>query len=217
MNNYIGFIYEWTNKINNKKYIGAHTGFVNDGYTGGGSAFKKDLKKYGLDNFERKIIEYVTDERKIKDRENYHLELVDAANSTDYYNKTNKSSGLKKRKIVTQSERKLCSCNQRYCAVNYTDFYGITHYRGRCEACIKRGKRIKPPVARWQAAGYKKKPTCDRCGFRAKYAAQLIVCHVDGNLHNTDTRNLKTVCLNCQVDVVKADLPWRPGDLEPDV
>ena len=113
-------------------------------------------------------------------------------------------------------DRPLCpACQQRFCAVNYYT-NNIAHYRSRCEHCIKRNRRIKPPVARWQQAGYKKKITCDRCGFKSKFTGQLLVYHVDGNLHNNNTRNLKTVCLNCTVDIKRADLPWRPGDLEPD-
>jgi hypothetical protein len=113
-------------------------------------------------------------------------------------------------------ERPICpACQQRFCAINYY-LSGQPHYRSRCEYCIKRSRKIKPPTPRWQSAGYKKKPTCDRCGFRAKHTAQLLVYHVDGSLHNTDAKNLKTVCLNCVVDIKKADLPWRPGDLEPD-
>jgi hypothetical protein len=42
------------------------------------------------------------------------------------------------------------------------------------------------------------------------------VYHVDGNLHNTGLRNLKTVCQNCVVEIAKTDLPWKAGDLEPD-
>ena len=76
MDEYSGFIYEWTNKFNKKKYVGAHTGKIDDGYTGGGSEFRRDLKKYGLINFERKILEYVADEQTIKDRENYYLDLI---------------------------------------------------------------------------------------------------------------------------------------------
>ena len=102
------------------------------------------------------------------------------------------------------------------CAVNYTDTYGIIHYRSKCEHCVKRSKKIRPPEPRWKTAGYKKKPTCDRCGFKGKYAAQLLVYHVDGNMNNTGTRNLKTVCQNCVVDIIKSDLPWRVGDLEED-
>jgi hypothetical protein len=44
-----------------------------------------------------------------------------------------------------------------------------------------------------------------------------LVYHVDGNLNNSNLRNLKTVCLNCVVDINKADLPWKPGDLTPDL
>mgnify|MGYP003653047932 CR=1 FL=1 len=107
------------------------------------------------------------------------------------------------------------ACNQRLCAINYTRD-GITHYRSRCDACIKKGRRRRAPEPRWELAGYKKKPTCDRCGFRAKFTAQLLVYHVDGNLHNTALRNLKTVCQNCVVEIAKTDLPWTVGDLEPD-
>jgi hypothetical protein len=113
-------------------------------------------------------------------------------------------------------KRPLCpACQQRLCAVNYHRD-GFPHYRSRCEHCIKKNRRIKPPVPRWQTSGYKKKPTCDQCGFRARFAAQLIVYHVDGNLKNAEIRNLKTVCQNCAVEIVKSELPWRPGDLEPD-
>lgn len=112
--------------------------------------------------------------------------------------------------------RPICpACNQRLCAINcYRN--GQVYYRGRCETCIKKNKKVKPPAPRWQSGGYKKKATCDRCGFRAKYSAQLLVYHVDGNLNNNTLKNLKTVCHNCVIEVQKQDLPWRPGDLEPD-
>lgn len=114
-------------------------------------------------------------------------------------------------------DRPICpACNQRFCAINYYKD-GVTHYRARCEQCIQKKRKIKPSVPRWQTAGYKKKATCDRCGFRSKYSAQLIVYHIDGNLSNSDLRNLKTICLNCTVDIKRSDLPWRPGDLTPDL
>lgn len=40
---YYGFVYEWTNLVNGKKYIGSHAGTENDGYIGSGVAFKKQL------------------------------------------------------------------------------------------------------------------------------------------------------------------------------
>jgi len=83
--------------------------------------------------------------------------------------------------------------------------------------CIRKNKKIKPQIARWQSVGYKKKPACDKCGFRAKYPAQLLVYHIDGNLNHCDLKNLKTVCLNCVEEIKRSDLPWKKGDLEPDI
>ena len=110
--------------------------------------------------------------------------------------------------------RPMCSaCKQRSCAINYHRDDRV-YYRNRCEQCIRKKKKIKPQVPKWQTAGYKKKPTCDHCGFKAKYSAQLWVYHVDGDLHNCDHRNLKTVCMNCTAALTWLDLPWKLGDLE---
>ena len=213
---YEGFIYEWTNKLNNKKYIGAHIGHEDDYYTGSGKQFLKDLKLYGLLNFERKILEYVSSKHEIKNRENYYLEIANAKDDPEYYNSSMRSSGLKTTKTKVQAERKICPCcNQRPVAVNLIRD-GITYYRSRCETCIKKNKKIKAPVPRWQLDGYKKKPACDRCGFRAKHPSQLLVFHVDGNLNNSSQRNLRTICLNCAADLKRQDSVWRPGDLTPD-
>ena len=119
--------------------------------------------------------------------------------------------------MVNIGMRPMClACNQRFRAVAYHKDDKI-QYRRLCEYCIKRRKKLKTPDPKWQLNGYKKKPTCDRCGFRAKYAAQLLVYHVDGNMNNSSVRNLKTVCQNCVVEVAKSTLPWKAGDLAPDL
>ena len=113
-------------------------------------------------------------------------------------------------------KRPICqACQQKPCGVNYYRD-GVAHYRSRCESCIKKGRGLKAPKPRWQLAGYKKKPACDRCGFKAKHHSQLLVLHVDGNLNNSELRNLRTVCLNCVADLKRTDSTWRPGDLSPD-
>lgn len=113
-------------------------------------------------------------------------------------------------------KRPVCkACNRNLAAIN-CHRNGKIYYRSRCDLCIRKGRKQKPAVPRWQTAGYKKKTSCDRCGFRAKSVAQLMVYHVDGNLNNTDLLNLKTICLNCSVEIIKEDLPWRRGDLEED-
>ena len=85
-----------------------------------------------------------------------------------------------------------------------------------CSRCNAKNRKLPAPETRWSTSGYKKKELCDRCGFRARWSAQLLVCHIDGNLNNSNLKNLKTICQNCVIDVAKADLPWRPGDLSPD-
>ena len=113
--------------------------------------------------------------------------------------------------------RPICNvCKQRFCAVNYHRDQ-VVHYRKRCEYCIKKNQRAKAPVPRWQTQGYKKKPTCERCGFRSKYSAQLLVYHMDGDMNNVAVRNLRTICQNCVIEVARSNLPWRAGDLEPDL
>jgi hypothetical protein len=112
--------------------------------------------------------------------------------------------------------RPLCSvCNSNFRAVAYHK-YDRVYYRSRCDSCIRKGKKLKKVQPRWVRAGYQKKKQCDRCRFIARHTSQLLVYHVDGNLNNNELRNLKTICLNCSVEITKMDLPWKRGDLEPD-
>lgn len=91
---YIGFIYEWTNKVNGKKYIGKHKGRTDDGYIGSGKYFKKAFKKYGAENFNRQIIEYVTTtEEDLILREEFWLKETNAPFRDDYYNISACASG----------------------------------------------------------------------------------------------------------------------------
>jgi len=112
--------------------------------------------------------------------------------------------------------RPMClSCNQRFRAIAYHT-ENKTQYRKLCDHCIRRKKKIPLPEALWKRAGYKKKTTCDRCGFKSRYASQLLVYHIDGNMQNTALTNLRTICLNCVEEVKRMDLPWAQGDLQVD-
>jgi hypothetical protein len=83
---YAGFIYEWTNKVNGMKYLGSHKGRIDDGYTGSGKRFLNAARKYGIEIFQREIIEYVADESLIFTREQYYLDERKCAKSRKYYN-----------------------------------------------------------------------------------------------------------------------------------
>jgi hypothetical protein len=109
--------------------------------------------------------------------------------------------------------RDLCKiCGQRPVAINYYK-EGKPFYRSKCDHCAKGRKQGKPL---WAIAGYKKKTTCDRCGYNSKYLEQFNVYNVDGDPKNCRFNNLKTVCANCQRILHKLKLPWRQGDLTPD-
>lgn len=113
--------------------------------------------------------------------------------------------------------RPLCpTCSERPVAINYIK-EDVAHYRSMCDQCIRKGRKIKQAAPAWFKLGYRKKPQCERCGFKAKFVeSQLNVFHVDGNLKNNDRANLKTICLNCTQEVYKSRLPWKSSPIVPD-
>ena len=112
--------------------------------------------------------------------------------------------------------RPICnSCGKNHCAVNYIR-EGITHYRSGCDECGRKKKKLKPRKANWAKSGYKKKTTCDLCGFKSLFPSQMTVYHIDGNLENIALTNLRTVCLCCIEVVKRKEITWRRGDLEVD-
>lgn len=118
--------------------------------------------------------------------------------------------------IAKYHMRPICkTCGKNYSAINYKR-NDITHYRSICDECGRKKNKKKPRTARWQNAGYKKKATCDLCGFKSLFPSQITVFHIDGNLENCKMVNLRSICLNCVEVVKKKEVTWRRGDLEVD-
>ena len=104
---------------------------------------------------------------------------------------------------------------------SHTVIYQADLYIGRCNTpffgyTYKYLQLEKEVIMALTSPGYKKKLTCDRCGFRARLASQLLVYHVDGDLNNSALKNLRTVCRNCVEEISRTEVIWRPGDLAPD-
>ena len=53
------YIYQITNLVNNKIYVGVHkTKDLNDGYMGSGKVIKSAINKHGINNFKKDILEF---------------------------------------------------------------------------------------------------------------------------------------------------------------
>lgn len=86
------YIYLTTNNINGKQYIGQHKGDPNDDYYGSGTTFTKALKKYGKENFSKKILCFCSTREEADQQEKYFIKKYDAVNNDNFYN--NSEGGL---------------------------------------------------------------------------------------------------------------------------
>lgn len=110
--------------------------------------------------------------------------------------------------------RKTCPyCKSHPVALNYYR-KDKAYYRTACTGCIHKQRHRIPEVPGWVRSGYKKKDRCDRCNFKFKMADQSRVYYIDGNTNNNNWSNLKTICLNCQIEANTSR--WKPGNLQPD-
>ena len=101
-------------------------------------------------------------------------------------------------------------------AINYRSNDKV-RYRKICNSCIQKGKKLKPTPPQWFKAGYRKKTTCEKCGYRAKYPEkQITVYYIDGNLKNHNSFNLKSICLNCRVEIAYSNVLWKESPITPD-
>ena len=83
-----GYIYETTNLINGKKYIGKHkSNKFDSNYYGSGTGILKAIEKYGKENFKVIILEEIdTNQKDLDCKEVYYIEKYNAVKNELYYN-----------------------------------------------------------------------------------------------------------------------------------
>lgn len=81
------YVYETTNLVNGKKYIGVHKSKKFDtSYKGSGKLIHRAIKKYGWDNFECHIVREFDSFSEALDYEEYLIDELNAVDNPQYYN-----------------------------------------------------------------------------------------------------------------------------------
>ena len=83
-------IYKTTNLVNGKIYVGQDLN-NNPDYIGSGAVLRKAIKKYGIDNFKKDILEFCSSKEELDDREIYWIKELNAV--INGYNITNGGTG----------------------------------------------------------------------------------------------------------------------------
>ncbi len=130
--NYNGFIYLWINLTNGKLYVGSHWGKLDDGYIGSGVLFKKAVKKYGIHNFSRTILEIrkFRDRKDLQETEIFFLKSLNVVQKSRYYNMTdNAGSSLRSKEACAKQAAALRGRKQSQEQINnrMNKLHGINH------------------------------------------------------------------------------------------
>ena len=81
-----GYVYETTNLVNGKKYIGRRKGPFDPSYKGSGIALRAALKKYGPEAFSVELLYEASDNADLNVAETAYITERNAVLSETYYN-----------------------------------------------------------------------------------------------------------------------------------
>jgi group I intron endonuclease len=129
----MGVIYKTTNLVNNKIYIGKRIfnkdKFFRNKYYGSGKLLKEAINKYGLENFNREVLEEV-DNYLLEEREIYWIKFYNSTNLEIGYNLTiggNSKYGRKIGHMSDETKKKISESIIKYFSENEGPFKNKNH------------------------------------------------------------------------------------------
>jgi hypothetical protein len=126
-----GFIYEITNLLNNKKYIGFKVYSKGwETYMGSCKSLTKDIEKLGIENFKRVILEECDSLEELQHREIFHLTLNNVIKREDYYNLSIPHPKFRRLKGYSHSNK----------GKTWEEIYGVEYATKKREALTSRIK-----------------------------------------------------------------------------
>ena len=106
------YVYEITNLVNGKKYIGKRSckcPIEEDKYMGSGIYLKQAIQKYGIKNFEKQILFECKNEKEALEKEIYIINKLDAVKKRNYYNVANGGQGGNTKAGYSEEELRIYS------------------------------------------------------------------------------------------------------------
>ncbi len=113
MSEHFGIIYTYTNLINKKIYVGrtidpkTRYGRYHRCELNGNRAINRAMKKYGIDNFEYKVIDHADDDISLNLLEQHYIQLLQSHTSQHGYNMTVGGEGVSGFTHTTESRKKM--------------------------------------------------------------------------------------------------------------
>ena len=124
-----GFIYEITNLLNNKKYIGFKVYSKGwEEYMGSCKPLTRDIEKLGKDNFKRQIIEECDSLEELQIREIFYLTVNNVVEKDNYYNLSIPHPKFRRLKGNSHSNK----------GKTWEEVYGIEYANKKREALVNR-------------------------------------------------------------------------------
>ena len=125
-----GYIYETTNLISGRKYIGQHVAAEFDpNYKGSGKQLRNAINKYGWDNFLPKLLCPCFSREELDAEEIFLIDYFDAVNSENYYNLQagGQTGNIKGSKLSESTKLKLSKSHKGLLVGPRNPMYGKKH------------------------------------------------------------------------------------------